>query len=335
MISWQQDNMEVTALCIKLLMIVMMLLCEHDQKVNAASLRIHPNRAQFFVYDAVTFYCEGVSYCEIVHCRIEKMPLCNKKTTETGSFTITNVFPHDSGEYWFVAHGGERSNSVIITVIASLVILEIPALPVMEGEAVTLTCRNKKTSSQTSADFYKDGVLISNSSTGNMIMNSVSKSDEGLYKCSISGAGESAESWLIVGDGQKETSSSSSTPWIIVTVLLLVLLVLVGLLQFKSYWHRVVFCVSTLRPGSGSTGSQTVSENVDSTATSKAIYAVVTKNRKKKDEDESSCRPVYYMLDLDDSQQLESCFNVEPAVSGSLARTSSHLPEDAFYSTIQ
>ncbi|XP_026225085.1 Fc receptor-like B [Anabas testudineus] len=230
--------MEVTALCIRLLMIVM-LLSGHDQKVNAASLRIDPNRAQFFQYESVTFYCEGVSYCEVVHeskVRISSCNKTNKRTTTGSSCTITNVFPSDSGKYWFETKGGERSNSVIIIVTDGPVILEIPALPVMEGEAVTLTCRNKTTSSQTSADFYQYGVLISNSSTGNMTIHDVSKSNEGLYKCSISGAGESAESWLTVKDGQKKTvipsSSFNSNPWIIVKVFLLVLLVLVGLLHF-------------------------------------------------------------------------------------------------------
>ena len=67
----------------------------------------------------------------------------------------------------------------------------------MEGEAVTLRCRSKETSNL-KADFYKDGRFIGAYSTGNMTIYSVSKSDEGLYKCRISGAGESAESRLTV-----------------------------------------------------------------------------------------------------------------------------------------
>ncbi|XP_033182657.1 high affinity immunoglobulin gamma Fc receptor I-like, partial [Anabas testudineus] len=180
---------------------VMMLLCEYDQKVYAASLRIDPNRAQLFEYESVTFYCEGVSYCEVVCESKVKLSSCNKtnKRTLTGSScTITNIYTDDSGKYWLDAGGGNESNSVNIVVTNGSVILEIPALPVMEGEAVTLTCRNKTTSSQTSADFYKDGVFIYSSSTGNMIIRSVSMSNEGLYKCSISGAGESAESRLTV-----------------------------------------------------------------------------------------------------------------------------------------
>ncbi|XP_026225089.1 low affinity immunoglobulin gamma Fc region receptor II-like [Anabas testudineus] len=192
--------MEVTALCIKLLMIVMMLLSEHDQKVYAASLHIDPNRAQFFVYESLTFHCEGVSDCEVVHESKGKIS-CNKTNSRTStgsSCTVTNVYVDDSGKYWFDAGGGNKSNIVNIDVTDGSVIMEIPALPVMEGEDVTLTCRNKTTSSQTLAHFYNYGIFISNSSTGNMIINSVSKSNEGLYKCSISGFGQSPESRMII-----------------------------------------------------------------------------------------------------------------------------------------
>uniref|UniRef100_A0AAQ6IQN6 Ig-like domain-containing protein n=1 Tax=Anabas testudineus TaxID=64144 RepID=A0AAQ6IQN6_ANATE len=302
-----------------LVMIAMLLLCEHDQKVNADSLHIGPNRAQFFEYESVTFYCEGVSYCEIVHESKGKLSSCNKtnKRTATGSScTLTHVYTDDSGEFWFETGGGKRSNSVNIIVSAGSVILEIPALPVMEGEAVTLTCRNKTTSSQTSAHFYHYGGLIGNSSAGNMIIHGVSKPDEGIYKCNISGAGESAESRLIVGDGQKETVTSPfketfsliSNPWFILTVLFGVLLMLVGLLYFvrSSCQRGKENKVSPLRPEPGSTGNQTGSESINSTTSATAIYAVVTKNRKETEIDESPHRSVYYVLGLDaDSQQLE------------------------------
>ena len=77
-------------------------------------------------------------------------------------------------------------------------ILDSPVLPVMEGNKVTLRCRNKMASSNLTADFYKDGLLVGSSSTGEMIIHSVSKSDEGLYKCLISDGGESPERWLAV-----------------------------------------------------------------------------------------------------------------------------------------
>lgn len=77
-------------------------------------------------------------------------------------------------------------------------ILESPVLPVMEGDTVTLGCRKKSTSSNLKAEFFKDGLFMDSSSTGDMIIHGVSASNEGLYKCRISGAGESLESWLPV-----------------------------------------------------------------------------------------------------------------------------------------
>ncbi|KAM4611886.1 uncharacterized protein ACJ7VT_012520 [Polymixia lowei] len=70
----------------------------------------------------------------------------------------------------------------------------------MEGDDVTLRCRTQ-TPSNLTADFYKDGSLIGTESTGEMIIHSVSRSDEGLYKCNRRGLGESPESWLAVRNG--------------------------------------------------------------------------------------------------------------------------------------
>ena len=81
---------------------------------------------------------------------------------------------------------------------ASSVVLKSPVLPVMKGDDVMLSCRKRENSSSITADFFKDGRLIRSSSTGEMIIHSVSKSDEGLYKCNISGAGHSPERWLAV-----------------------------------------------------------------------------------------------------------------------------------------
>uniref|UniRef100_A0A669B730 Ig-like domain-containing protein n=1 Tax=Oreochromis niloticus TaxID=8128 RepID=A0A669B730_ORENI len=195
--------MEIRAFCIILLMTIMTLMGVQDQKVNAVSLRIYPNRLQFFEYDAVTFYCEGVDYCEVVHKLKGKIKSCNKtnKRTPTGSSCkIKTAYTDDSGEYWYETEGGTRSNSINISVTDGPVILESPAVPVLMEETVTLSCRNKIASFNFKADFYKDGRHIIGSSTGNMTIHRVSKSDEGLYKCSISGVGESPESWLKVTD---------------------------------------------------------------------------------------------------------------------------------------
>uniref|UniRef100_A0A3B4WW64 Ig-like domain-containing protein n=1 Tax=Seriola lalandi dorsalis TaxID=1841481 RepID=A0A3B4WW64_SERLL len=185
----------------------------------AVSLRIDPNRLQFFEYERVTFTCEGLFDCKIGH--------RSKSNIPPSSCNITSVYSDDSGEYWCEAGFGNRSNT-------GSVILESPALPVTEGDNVTLRCRNKTPASNLNAGFYKDGVFIRNSTTGNMTIHNVSKSNEGLYKCSISGAGESAETHFPV----KHPLSSNSTPWIIVAVVSVVLLLVFGLYHFhKDYWN--------------------------------------------------------------------------------------------------
>ncbi|XP_005462869.2 uncharacterized protein LOC102077167 isoform X3 [Oreochromis niloticus] len=122
----------------------------------------------------------------------------------TGPCKISNAYPTtDSGEYWCEMGGIQKSNSVNVTVtdLETHVILEIPAQPVMQGENVTLHCRKKDANSNYTAKFYKNGISIGSSSSGNIMAPTVSKSDEGLYKCSIADAGESPESWLTVGTG--------------------------------------------------------------------------------------------------------------------------------------
>ncbi|XP_005460653.1 low affinity immunoglobulin gamma Fc region receptor II-a-like [Oreochromis niloticus] len=135
----------------------------------------------------------------------------NEKTATGSSCSIKNIYADDSGEFICETEGGEKSNIINITVAAGSVILESPAVPVMEGEAVTLSCRSKTTSSNFKAEFYKDGHHIRSSSTGNMTIGRVSKSDEGLYKCSISGAGESPVNWLTVTANHTETETDPSS----------------------------------------------------------------------------------------------------------------------------
>uniref|UniRef100_A0AAX7SUL6 Ig-like domain-containing protein n=1 Tax=Astatotilapia calliptera TaxID=8154 RepID=A0AAX7SUL6_ASTCA len=99
---------------------------------------------------------------------------------------------------------------VNLTVTGGSVILQSPVLPVMEGDDVTLLCKTKTTPSNLPAAFYKDGSLISNRTSNNMTIQHVSRSDEGLYKCDISGHGESPSSWITVTG--KPTNKSPSTP---------------------------------------------------------------------------------------------------------------------------
>ncbi|XP_073331650.1 high affinity immunoglobulin gamma Fc receptor I-like [Pagrus major] len=202
--------MEVTALCIRLLMNLLMLLVAQVQQsypqksVSDAAVRIVPTKLQVFEYESVSFTCLGVNVSAGWRVRNanEFLKTCSNVTvTSTLTCTIGYVYKSESGEYWCEGGGGERSNTVHITVTDGSVILESPVSPVMEGEDVTLSCRKKKTSSNLPADFYKVDLHVGSTSTGEMIIHSVSKSDEGLYKCNISGAGESPKSRLHVRDG--------------------------------------------------------------------------------------------------------------------------------------
>ncbi|XP_047461789.1 low affinity immunoglobulin gamma Fc region receptor III-like isoform X2 [Mugil cephalus] len=236
--------MEVRALCIAQLT-VMILLCAQDQEVDAAFLRISPNRLQFFEYESITLDCDGVFYCDVEHKLIGVKPSCcttNDRTFKGPTCTIKNIYEEDSGKYW-CEEGGERSNIININVVSGSVILESPALPVVEGENVTLSCRTNKSSSNNTIDFYKDGILEWRSSTGNMNIKTVSMSDHGYYKCHISGVGESPQNWLSVRELSRKdqessnpaSSSSSNTPWIIIAVLLMLALLVVGLHRYGRF----------------------------------------------------------------------------------------------------
>ncbi|XP_076738749.1 uncharacterized protein LOC143416986 [Maylandia zebra] len=280
--------MDVRALCIRLLMASMILLGAQDLKIDAVSLHIVPNRLQFFEYESTTFHCEGVDYCEVLHKLKRKINACNKTNmrTPTGSSCkMRNLYTDDSGEYWYETEGGIRSNSINICVTNGSVILESPAVSVLMEETVTLSCRNKTASSNFTADFYKDGRLIHRTSTGNMTIHRVSKSNEGLYKCNISGVGESPESWLKVSDSHIETShaSSAATPWITAMILFLFLLIVtMGLYHFSKEASRV--------------------------NTGRATCAAVRKNRKKK-EDALSSTSIYYSFVPSDTQPQDARSN--------------------------
>ncbi|XP_063757185.1 low affinity immunoglobulin gamma Fc region receptor III-like isoform X3 [Eleginops maclovinus] len=256
--------MEVTALCSTLLTCVIILLGVHVQKSSTqnddSALEMIAERLQLFEYTPFSFLCEGPgSALRGFRNNNELIQGCYNTDSSTLNCTITSAFALDSGVYWCEDEEGEKSNSVNITVTGGSVILESPVLPVTEGECVTLSCRNKTmTSSVLSADFYKDGRLIRSSSTENMNIRRVSKSDEGLYKCSISGAGESPESWLAVRASAAPVSPSTFSPWIIVSISLMILLLAVGLHQlWKSYRHRVLLFLSTRTPASGSAEDHT------------------------------------------------------------------------------
>ncbi|XP_055756731.1 uncharacterized protein LOC129835229 [Salvelinus fontinalis] len=155
----------------------------------------------------------------------------------TGSTcTISYTYTWYSGVFWCESGSGEYSNAVNITVDAGDVILESPVHPVTEGDSVTLRCKYWTTSSNIKADFYKDGVLIKNETTGEMTIPAVSKSDEGFYKCKSPDKGESPESWMtvrVVSPGSSTSVLVGVVVGLVVSGFLLVIL-LVLLWRFKN-----------------------------------------------------------------------------------------------------
>ncbi|XP_053199167.1 low affinity immunoglobulin gamma Fc region receptor II-b-like [Scomber japonicus] len=169
-----------------------------------ASIRVLPNRSQLFHYESLSLSCgepgkssqwrviRNTSTLSNVEC-----PIPRNKINESNCF-IDDVYPLDTGVYWCESGAGRCSDAINITVTDGPVVLESPALPVMDGDDVTLNCTDMNSSSNLIADFYKDGLLVATSSTGNMTIHSVSESDEGFYSCNISGVGQSLDSWLAV-----------------------------------------------------------------------------------------------------------------------------------------
>ncbi|MED6285351.1 hypothetical protein CHARACLAT_028427 [Characodon lateralis] len=76
----------------------------------------------------------------------------------------------------------------------------------VEGLDVTLPCIHKETELIAKVKtelnhiryFNKNGLHLTTCYFSNMTLQNVTKADEGYYKCSISEAGESPESWLAV-----------------------------------------------------------------------------------------------------------------------------------------
>ncbi|KAK3567600.1 hypothetical protein QTP86_020295, partial [Hemibagrus guttatus] len=130
----------------------------------------------------------------------ERVLACSHWGSVTGSTcNISFLSTSYTGVYWCESESGENSNPVNITVHDGDVILESPVHPVTEGRPLTLRCLyHNPNPSNLRADFYKDGSVLQNQTTREMIIQTVSKSDEGFYHCKHPERGESPKSWLSV-----------------------------------------------------------------------------------------------------------------------------------------
>ncbi|CAI5659989.1 unnamed protein product [Oreochromis niloticus] len=184
---------------------------------NQARLTVSPSSSQFFEEDFVSLSCEeddsSAGWTLRRNTSKQQRTQCGDVWGRgSGSSCNITVFPHDSGVYWCESREGPISNMVNLTATGGSVILQSPVLPVMEGDDVTLLCKTKTTPSNLPAAFYKDGSLIRTQPTGHMTIQHVSRSDEGLYKCDISGHGESPSSWITVTDKHTTTPPPTCAP---------------------------------------------------------------------------------------------------------------------------
>ncbi|PWA28121.1 hypothetical protein CCH79_00018287 [Gambusia affinis] len=181
------------------------------------SFQVFPNRSQFFRYESVAFSLNCDQQEDAAAWRIKRntskqfnslCPSYSAGTNESSCF-LSELYETDSGVYWYESEAGKISNIINITVTDGELILDIPALPVMEGDDVVLRCRTRRTlSGNISSTFYKDDLFIGNSVRGNITLQRVSKSHQGLYKCHITGVGESPDSFLTVRAGFPESPPS-------------------------------------------------------------------------------------------------------------------------------
>ncbi|XP_062305942.1 basement membrane-specific heparan sulfate proteoglycan core protein-like [Osmerus eperlanus] len=212
---------------------------------SSVSLSVSTNRSQHLVSDSVSLSCElkgnSTGWTLRRYTGRELYTVCSSvKGSTTGStYRIQSLNKIHSGVFWCESGSGEYSNAVNITVHVVPVILESPVHPVTEGDSVTLRCRHKTPPSSPKVDFYKDGNLIRNETTGEMTIPAVSQSDEGLYKCTYSDREESPQSWLLVRGSvlpysNREGAVGLMEGLVVIGVLLfLLILLLLGWRKFK------------------------------------------------------------------------------------------------------
>ncbi|XP_030285620.1 Fc receptor-like protein 5 [Sparus aurata] len=217
-----------------------------------ATLRVFPDRSQFFRYENITLTCTAPdnsgSWKVKRNTSTETSAVCKFGWGIPGesSCIIESAYPSDTGVYWCESKQRGSSNTVSFTVTDDILILESPILPVMEGDMVALSCLYKEEdqveiTTNFSAVFYKDDVFIGTEPAGKMILRDVSKSHEGSYKCGHSRHGKSLQSLLTVKVHQPENNSTAtpplmSKPKLLCTILLFILYT--GILTLAIYTYR-------------------------------------------------------------------------------------------------
>ncbi|XP_019209753.2 Fc receptor-like protein 5 isoform X2 [Oreochromis niloticus] len=219
----------------------------------AATLSIHPSRSVFFYYETVTLSCavpgSFSSWTVKRNTSTNSSVSCETWGQLNGSScTIKGVYPSDSGVYWCESDRGECSNTINIRV-ATGVILQGPAVPLTEGDSVTLNCSYKEkyakeSTSNFSAAFYRNGAFIEKMPEGRLSFIHVSKENEGSYKCFHPTNGLSPEIWLEVRennipvttpDPDPDPTPPIALPKLLSTILLFILYTCILILAVYTY----------------------------------------------------------------------------------------------------
>ncbi|XP_068444380.1 low affinity immunoglobulin gamma Fc region receptor II-like [Clinocottus analis] len=168
----------------------------------SATLSIRPDKSQFFQHENVHVTCAAPTHSS-GWTLMGNNSFKRSRPCDGGDCQLRDVFRSDTGAYWCQSERGECSGPVNVTVTAGVVILKSPALPVMEGDEVTLQCLYKerseeKSSSAFNATFYRNEAFMGSELAGKMVLVAASRADEGFYRCEHPTKGKSPESWLSV-----------------------------------------------------------------------------------------------------------------------------------------
>ncbi|XP_041634949.1 neural cell adhesion molecule 1-like [Cheilinus undulatus] len=164
---------------------------------QSAFLSVSPDRVQHSTTDTITLSCKGNSAEWRVGSFSVKDFLYDNSDcrTMTGATCTTS---RNEGErvYWCESGSGEFSNAVNISVHGGSVILVSPVHPVTEGDPLTFGCKVTGLL-DCPVLFYRNDKTIGRDTEGEFRIPSVSKSDEGLYKCKC-GETQSPGSWVAI-----------------------------------------------------------------------------------------------------------------------------------------
>ncbi|XP_055085835.1 uncharacterized protein LOC129457209 [Periophthalmus magnuspinnatus] len=167
---------------------------------------VFPKSSQHLTMDKVSVSCGPGSSDEewrvqMFSLTTKSLQQCRSHTTEHTHTCEFSAPPETRAVFWCESGTGQMSDAVNITIHDAVVLL-IPALPVPEGHAVSVSCKLRHSATFSFVHFYKDGQLIQKDSSRQYNISAVSKSDQGSYRCELQESAQqvltSPESWLSV-----------------------------------------------------------------------------------------------------------------------------------------